>query len=57
MKTTREYAVRYPDGHVEALYRVGYDERAPRLPQHAREAGARLVACEVSRTDWAEVEQ
>lgn len=53
--STVEYAIKFPDGHVEALYRRFDDDRTPKLPGHAREAGARLVWREVIRTPWAEV--
>lgn len=51
-----EYAVRYPDGHVEALYSAG--GLRPYLPMHAAIRGAVLVQCEVHevrRGPWVEV--
>lgn len=55
MKTLREYAVRYPDGHVEALYRALDDKRTPRLPAPAADLGGVLVERTVVRSEWTEV--
>jgi len=55
-QTRIEYAVRYPDGHVEALYSA--PGLRPYLPMHAAIRGAVLVQCEVHevrRSPWVEV--
>lgn len=49
-RTRTEWAVRYPDGHREALYSDGAQ---PRLPAHAWHRDGRLVRREVG--DWVEV--